>query len=98
MTHLSAPFIRRPVATSLLALAVMLAGIGAYLRPPVASLPQTEFPTVSVTANLPGASPAVTASSIATPLERQFGHIAGIREMTLRQHHRRHYDQPAIRS
>ena len=82
MTHLSAPFIRRPVATSLLALAVMLAGIGAYLRLPVASLPQTEFPTVSVTANLPGASPAVTASSIATPLERQFGHIAGIREMT----------------
>ncbi len=82
MRHLSAPFIRRPIATSLLAIAVMLAGVLAYLRLPVASLPQTEFPTISVQASLPGASPTVTASSIATPLERQFGRIAGVTEMT----------------
>ncbi|QHN04100.1 multidrug transporter subunit MdtC [Granulicella sp. WH15] len=82
MTYLSAPFIRRPVATTLLSVAVMLAGALAYFFLPVASLPQTEFPTISVQAALPGASPSVMASSIATPLERQFGRIAGITEMT----------------
>jgi hydrophobe/amphiphile efflux-1 (HAE1) family protein len=66
----------------LLSLAVMLSGVVAYIFLPVASLPQTEFPTISVSATLPGASPAVTASSMATPLERQFGRIAGVTEMT----------------
>ncbi|SNS94003.1 multidrug efflux pump [Granulicella rosea] len=82
MTHISAPFIRRPIATTLLALALMLAGVLALVYLPVASLPQTEFPTISVQAQFPGASPAVMASSIATPLERQFGRIAGVNEMT----------------
>ena len=82
MTHLAAPFIRRPVATTLLCLAVVLAGGLAYVQLPVASLPPTEFPTIAVSASLPGASPSVVASSIATPLERQLGRIAGITEMT----------------
>ena len=82
MTHISAPFIRRPKATTLLCVAVMLAGVFAYLNLPVASLPQTEFPTISVQASLPGADPAVMAASVATPLERQFGRIAGVTEMT----------------
>ncbi len=78
----SAPFIRRPVGTSLLAVAVLLAGIIAFFLLPVAPLPEVEFPTVSVGAGLPGASPETMASSVATPLERQFGRIAGITEMT----------------
>jgi hydrophobe/amphiphile efflux-1 (HAE1) family protein len=80
--HPSAPFIRRPVATSLLSFALLLAGAVAYKLLPVASLPQVEYPTISVTANFPGADPETMASSIATPLERQFGHIAGVTEMT----------------
>ena len=80
--HISVPFIRRPVATTLLSVAVMLAGVLGYMGLPVASMPQTEFPTISVQASLPGASPSVMASSIATPLERQFGRIAGVNEMT----------------
>jgi hydrophobe/amphiphile efflux-1 (HAE1) family protein len=80
--HPSAFFIRRPVATSLLSLAVLLAGAVAYTLLPVASLPQVEYPTISVSANFPGANPETMASSIATPLERQFGHIAGVAEMT----------------
>jgi hydrophobe/amphiphile efflux-1 (HAE1) family protein len=80
--HPSAFFIRRPVATSLLSLAVLLAGAVAYNLLPVASLPQVEYPTISVSANFPGANPETMASSIATPLERQFGHIAGVTEMT----------------
>src|SRR5579872_7029973 len=79
---LSSPFIRRPVATSLLTAAIALAGAVAFNFLPVASLPQVDFPTISVSANLPGASPEIMASSIATPLERQFGRIAGITEMT----------------
>jgi hydrophobe/amphiphile efflux-1 (HAE1) family protein len=82
VTQLSAPFIRRPIATTLLALAVMLAGVIAVFLLPVASLPQTEFPTIQVQAALPGADPAVMASSVATPLERMFGRIAGVTEMT----------------
>ena len=78
----SAPFIRRPIGTSLLTVALALAGGIAYFFLPVASLPQVEFPTISVSANLPGASPETMASSVATPLERQFGRIAGITEMT----------------
>jgi len=78
----SAPFIRRPVATSLLALALALAGVLAFVNLPVAPLPQVAYPTIVVSAALPGASPETMASSVATPLERQFGHIAGITEMT----------------
>jgi multidrug efflux pump subunit AcrB len=80
--HLSAPFIQRPVATFLLSFAVILAGVIAYKILPVASLPQVEFPTISVTATLPGADPETVASAIATPLERQFGRIAGVNQMT----------------
>ncbi len=80
--HLSAPFIRRPVATSLLSLALLLAGSVAYNLLPVASLPDVDFPTIGVGAGLPGASPETMASSVATPLERQFGRIAGVTQMT----------------
>ena len=79
---LSAPFIRRPIATSLLVIAVALAGILAFKFLPVSPLPQVDFPTIAVGASLPGASPDTMASSVATPLERQFGRIAGITEMT----------------
>src|ERR1700756_2524864 len=80
--NISAPFIRRPVATSLLAIGLMLAGILAYTRLPVAPIPQVEYPVISVSAGLPGASPETMASSVATPLERQFGRIAGVNQMT----------------
>jgi multidrug efflux pump len=80
--NISAPFIRRPVATSLLALGVLMAGILAYTRLPVAPIPQVEYPVISVNAGLPGASPETMASSVATPLERQFGRIAGVNQMT----------------
>src|SRR5271154_84916 len=80
--HFSAPFIRRPVATFLMSIAVILAGAVAYTLLPVASLPQVEFPVISVGAALPGADPETMASSVATPLERQFAKIAGINEMT----------------
>src|ERR1700686_3057935 len=80
--HLSAPFIRRPVATSLLSIAVLLAGAVGFYFLPVAALPRIDFPTIYVRANLPGASPETMASSVATPLERQFGRIAGITQMT----------------
>jgi multidrug efflux pump len=80
--HFSAPFIRRPVATFLMSIAVILAGAVAYTLLPVASLPQVEFPVISVGASLPGADPETMASSVATPLERQFSKIAGVNEMT----------------
>ena len=75
-------FIERPVATTLLTVAVALAGAAAFMVLPVSPLPQVDFPTITVAASLPGASPDIMASSIATPLERQFGHIAGVTEMT----------------
>ena len=75
-------FIERPVATTLLTIAVAIAGIIAFTVLPVSPLPQVDFPTIAIGASLPGASPDIMASSIATPLERQFGHIAGITEMT----------------
>jgi multidrug efflux pump len=75
-------FIDRPVATTLLTVAVAIAGMIAFMVLPVAPLPQVDFPTITVAATLPGASPDIMASSIATPLERQFGHIAGVTEMT----------------
>src|ERR1700680_300720 len=80
--HISAPFIKRPVATSLLSAAILLAGGVAFYFLPVAALPQGDFPTINVNGRLPGASPETMASSVATPLERQFGRIAGITEMT----------------
>jgi multidrug efflux pump len=79
---LSTPFIERPAGTTLLTIAVALAGVVAYQFLPTSPIPQVEFPTISVNANLPGASPETMASSVATPLERQFGRIAGITEMT----------------
>jgi multidrug efflux pump len=79
---LSSPFIHRPVATALLTVAVGLAGAVAFRLLPVSPLPQVDFPTVSVQASLPGASPEIMASSVATPLERQFGRIAAVTEMT----------------
>jgi multidrug efflux pump len=79
---LSSPFINRPVATALLTVAVALAGAAAFKLLPVSPLPQVDFPTISVNASLPGASPEIMASSVATPLERQFGRIAAVTEMT----------------
>ena len=80
--NLSQPFIERPVATTLLTLGIALAGILAFRLLPVSPLPQVDFPTISVTAQLPGASPETMASSVATPLERSLGRIAGITEIT----------------
>jgi multidrug efflux pump len=80
--NLSAPFIKRPIATTLLTIALALVGIVAFRQLPVAALPQVEYPTISVSANLPGASPETMATSVAAPLERQFGRIAGVTEMT----------------
>ena len=81
-SSLSEPFIRRPVATTLLTIGVALAGMVAFGLLPVSPLPQVDFPTVSVSASLPGASPETMATSVATPLERQLGRIAGVTEMT----------------
>ena len=80
--NLSSPFIHRPVATTLLTTGVILVGAIAFRVLPVSPLPQIDFPTISVSASLPGGSPEIMASSIATPLEREFGHIAGVTEMT----------------
>ena len=82
--NLSAPFIRRPVGTVLLTIGIALAGIAAYFNLPVASLPQVDFPVISVSASLPGASPETMATSVAQPLERRLGVIAGVNEMTSR--------------
>jgi hydrophobe/amphiphile efflux-1 (HAE1) family protein len=80
--NISEPFIRRPVATALLTVAIALAGAVAFRLLPVSPLPQVDFPTISVSGALPGASPETMASSVATPLERQLGHIASVTEMT----------------
>src|SRR6202140_4352897 len=80
--HLSAIFIRRRIATSLLSIAILLAGAVGFYFLPVAALPRVDFPTIYVRTSLPGASPETMASSVATPLERQFGRIAGITQMT----------------
>ncbi len=80
--NISAPFIRRPVATTLLTLGLFLAGIIAFRLLPVSPLPQVDFPTISVSASLPGADPETMSTSVAAPLERQFGRIAGVTEMT----------------
>ena len=80
--NVSAPAIERPVATTLLTFALLLAGGLAYTQLPVSPLPQVDFPVIGVSASLPGASPETMASAVATPLERQFGRIAGINQMT----------------
>ncbi len=80
--NLSEPFVRRPVATVLLTIGLALAGIGAFFVLPVSPLPQVDFPAISVSASLPGASPDTMASSVATPLERRLGVISGVNEMT----------------
>src|SRR6202158_5463336 len=80
--NISAPFIKRPIGTSLLAAALLMAGALAFNFLPVAPLPQVEFPVIQVGANLPGASPETMASAVATPLERQFGRISGVNQMT----------------
>ncbi|MDW5267642.1 MULTISPECIES: efflux RND transporter permease subunit [Acidobacteriaceae] len=80
--NISEPFIHRPVATTLLTIAIAIAGAIAFTVLPVSPLPQVDFPTISVQAGLPGGSAEIMASSVATPLERQFGHIAGVTEMT----------------
>ena len=80
--NISAPFISRPVATTLLTLAIALAGLLGFLRLPVSPLPQVDFPTISVTATLPGASPETVSTSVAEPLERHLGQIADVSEMT----------------
>ena len=80
--NLSSPFVRRPIATVLLTLGIALAGIGAFFVLPVAPLPQVDFPTITVSATLPGASPETMATSVATPLERRLGTIAGVNEIT----------------
>jgi multidrug efflux pump len=81
-SNFSAPFIRRPVATSLITIAILLSGVAAFRFLPVAPLPQVDLPTIGVGAGLPGASPETMASAVATPLERQFGRIAGVTQMT----------------
>ena len=80
--NISAPFIARPVTTMLLTLAIVAAGALSFLKLPVSLLPQVGFPTIVVNAQLPGASPATVASSVAAPLERHLGQIAAVTEMT----------------
>ncbi|HWE26868.1 MAG TPA: efflux RND transporter permease subunit, partial [Polyangia bacterium] len=80
--NISAPFIQRPIATFLLAIALFVAGAAAFTQLPVAPLPRVDFPTINISAQLPGASPQTMAQAVATPLERRFGRIAGVNEMT----------------
>ena len=80
--NISAPFIARPVATTLLTLGIAMAGVLAFSKLPVSPLPQVDYPTISVSASLPGASPETVATSVAAPLERHLGQIADVTEMT----------------
>ncbi len=82
MTNLSAPFVLRPVGTTLMAIAILLLGLAAWPRLPVASMPSVEFPTLQIAVTRPGADPATMASSVAAPLERALGTIAGVTELT----------------
>src|SRR5271156_1609798 len=79
---ISRPFILRPISTSLLMAGLLLVGIVAYRQLPISALPQVDYPTIQVVTFYPGASPDVTASSITAPLERQFGQIPGLNQMT----------------
>src|SRR5258708_16799455 len=78
----SRPFILRPVATSLLMVAILLVGLVAYVQLPVSALPQVDYPTIQVTTFYPGAGPEVMASSVTAPMERQFGQVPGLNQMT----------------
>src|SRR5438876_7936659 len=80
--NITEPFVRRPVATTLLTIGVALGGAVSFFLMPVSPLPQIDFPTISIAASLPGASPEVMAATVATPLERALGRIAGVSEMT----------------
>src|SRR3954470_4573401 len=80
--NISAPFIKRPVGTSLLAIGLFIVGVVAYRSLPVAAIPRVDFPAISVSASLPGPDPATVASSVAAPLERRLGQISGVTEMT----------------
>jgi len=80
--NISKPFIERPIATSLLMAGILFAGLVGYPLLPVAPLPQVDFPTIQVSASLPGANPETMASAVATPLERQFAQISGVSQMT----------------
>src|SRR5262249_26576955 len=80
--NISAPFIRRPIATSLLALALLLAGAAAFTQLPVGPLPRVDLATINISAALPGASPTTMATAVAMPLERRVGRIAGVTELT----------------
>jgi len=80
--NLSEPFVRRPVATTLITVGIALAGAAAYFQLPVSPLPQVDSPTITVSASMAGASPETMASSVATPLERHLGQIADVTEMT----------------
>ena len=82
--NISRPFIVRPVATSLLMMGVLLAGVVAYNQLPVSALPQVDYPTIQVVTFYPGASPDVMSSSVTAPLERQFGQVPGLKQMTSR--------------
>ena len=82
MMNVSELFIKRPIMTSLVMLSILVVGIGGYQLLPVSDLPNVDFPTIQVTAALPGASPETMASAVATPLERQFTTIAGLDSMT----------------
>ena len=95
---ISEPFIRRPIATSLLMLGVLVFGIGAYSLLPVAALPKVDFPTIVVSVNYPGASPDTMASAVATPLEQQFAAIPALDQMTSTSGIGSTVDHPAIRS
>ena len=79
---LTDPFVRRPIMTTLVMVSILGAGLLAYFRLPVSDLPNVDFPTINVSASLPGAEPETMASSVATPLEKQFSTIAGIESMT----------------
>ena len=92
---ISAPFIRRPVATSLLMAALLLIGIAAYPLLPVAPLPRVDFPTIAVSASLPGGSPETMAATVAQPLERQFSQISGVSQMTSVSVARQHPGRPS---
>ncbi|MFS2116847.1 efflux RND transporter permease subunit, partial [Herbaspirillum frisingense] len=80
--NISLPFIKRPIATTLLTIGIALAGMVAFRLLPVSPLPQVDYPTISISASLPGASPETMAATVATPLERAMGAIAGVTEMT----------------
>ncbi len=94
--NFSLPFIRRPVTTTLLTIGITLAGAAAFSLLPVAPLPQVDLPTIQVTASLPGASPETMAASVAMPLERSLGRVAGVSEMTSQQRPRLDAHRPAV--